>query len=185
VGIQPLQIPGHHSEELQETQQTLSLDNEDGVTTVGLQWNPKNDQLQVKNNISSVQPTDSTASTKRKVLATTASIFDPLRLLSPAVIAYKIFLQNLWQDKLQWDEQLPAHLQEEWNQLFYTIPDLSQSRSTERLYVQMLPTPKYMDSVTAVNELMEHASTFAPPTTTMKHFVNFCVQHQRLLPSNN
>jgi hypothetical protein len=78
-------------EELQETQQTLSLDNEDGVTTLGLQWNPKNDQLQVKNNISHVKTTDSTASTKRKVLATTASIFDPLGLLSPAVIAYKIF----------------------------------------------------------------------------------------------
>jgi hypothetical protein len=99
-------------EELQETQQTLSLDNEDGLTTLGLQWNPKNDQLQVKNNISHVKPTDSTASTKRKVLTTTASIFDPLGLLNPALIAYKIFLQTLWQDKLQWDEQPPAHLQE-------------------------------------------------------------------------
>jgi hypothetical protein len=88
-------------EELQETQQTLSLDNEDGVTTLGLQWNPKNDQLQVKNNISHVKPTDFTASTKRKVLATTAPIFDPLGLLSPAVIANKIFLQSQWQDKLQ------------------------------------------------------------------------------------
>jgi len=36
--------------ELQETQQTLSLNNEDGVTTLGLLWNPTNDQLQVKNN---------------------------------------------------------------------------------------------------------------------------------------
>jgi hypothetical protein len=60
------------------------------------------------------------------VLATTASIFDPLGLLSPAVIAYKIFLQKLWQDKLQWDQQLPAHLQEEWNKLLHTIPKLSQ-----------------------------------------------------------
>jgi len=37
--------------ELQDTQQTLSLDNEDGITTLGLLWNPKLDQLQVKNNI--------------------------------------------------------------------------------------------------------------------------------------
>jgi hypothetical protein len=72
-------------EELEETQPTLSLDNEDGVSTLGLQWNPKADQLQVNNNSSSVS-TDSTASTKRKVLATTASIFDPLGLLSPSVI---------------------------------------------------------------------------------------------------
>jgi hypothetical protein len=80
--------------ELQETQQTLSLDNEDGVTTFGLLWNPQNDQLQVKSNFTQEQAADSTASTKRKVLATTASIFDPLGLLSPAVIAYKTFLQT-------------------------------------------------------------------------------------------
>jgi len=112
--------------ELQETQQTLSLDNEDGVTTLRLLWNPTTDQLQVKNNTTQVQPTDSTASTKRRVLATTASIFDPLRLLSPAVIACKTLLQKLWQDKLQWDELLPAHLQQEWNQLLQAIPKLSQ-----------------------------------------------------------
>ena len=52
---------------------------------------------------------------KCMVLATKASTFDPLGLLSPAVIAYKIFLQKLWQDNLQWDELLPSHLQQEWN----------------------------------------------------------------------
>jgi hypothetical protein len=41
--------------ELQEAQQTLSLDNEDGVTTLGLLWDPTNDQLQVKSNFSKVQ----------------------------------------------------------------------------------------------------------------------------------
>jgi hypothetical protein len=51
--------------ELQETQSTLSLDNEDGVTTLGLLWNPKKDQLQVKSNLTHMQTTNSTASTKR------------------------------------------------------------------------------------------------------------------------
>jgi hypothetical protein len=122
AGLQLRKWASNHSalldtipKELQETQPTLSLDNEDGVTTLGLLWNPKNDQLQVKSNFIQVQLTDSTASTKRKVLATTATIFDPLGLLGPAVIAYKIFLQKLWQDKLQWDELLPVHLQQEWN----------------------------------------------------------------------
>jgi len=40
--------------ELLETQQILSLDNEDGVTTLGLLWNPAADQLHVKNNITQV-----------------------------------------------------------------------------------------------------------------------------------
>jgi hypothetical protein len=81
--------------ELQETQQTLFPDNKSGVTTLGLLWNPKNYKLQVKSNLTLMQTINSTESTKRKVLAITASIFDSLGLLSPAVIAYKILLQKL------------------------------------------------------------------------------------------
>jgi len=71
--------PSNHStfldnipRELQETQQILSLENKDFVKTLALLWNPTNDQLQVKNNTTQVQPTNCTASTKRMVLATTA-----------------------------------------------------------------------------------------------------------------
>jgi len=67
------------------------------------------------------------------VLAITASIFDPLGLLSPAVIAYKIFLQKLWQDKLQCDELIPSHLQQECNQLYQTIPKLSQHKIARKV----------------------------------------------------
>jgi len=52
------------------------------TTALELLWNPKNDQLQVKNNTTKLQQTNSTASTKRKVFATTPLIFDPLGLLS-------------------------------------------------------------------------------------------------------
>jgi hypothetical protein len=119
--------------ELQETQPTLSINNEVGVTTLGLLWDPKNDKLQVRSSLNQKHTSDSTEGTKRKVLAITASIFDPLGLLSPAVISYKIFLQKLWQDKLEWNDLLPAHLQQEWNQLFQTIPTLSQLKINRRV----------------------------------------------------
>jgi hypothetical protein len=118
--------------ELKETNQTLSLANDNGVTTLGLLWTPSADKLQVRNSIQ-MQPANFTATTKRMVLSTTASIFDPLGLLSPAVIAYKRFLQKLWQDKLQWDEPLPIHLQQEWNQLHQTIPQLSQIKINRKV----------------------------------------------------
>ena len=66
--------------ELKESRQTLALDNKDGVSTLGLLWHPATDQLQVRDNSSSTSK-DSTASTKRNVLARIASIFYPLGLL--------------------------------------------------------------------------------------------------------
>jgi thiamine pyrophosphokinase len=63
--------------EQQEPQTTLALDNADGVTTLGLLWNPKNDKMQVRSSLTQKQTTDSNEFTKRKVLAITASIFDP------------------------------------------------------------------------------------------------------------
>jgi hypothetical protein len=50
-------------EELQETNHTVSLDNKDSVTTLGLQWNSKTDELQVRNN-NPLLHVDFTASTK-------------------------------------------------------------------------------------------------------------------------
>ena len=50
--------------DLKETKQTFSLDNGNGVTTLGLLWIPTY-QLQVRNNHTQVQITDATGSTKR------------------------------------------------------------------------------------------------------------------------
>ena len=76
---------------------------------------------------------NSTASKKTRVLATTACIFDLLGLLSPGVIAHMIFLQKLWEDKLNCDGLLPTHLQKEWNQLLQTIPKLSQLKVNRKV----------------------------------------------------
>ena len=45
--------------------------------------------------------------TKRGVLSTVSSLFDPLGFLSPFVFSAKILLQELWREKLPWDQQIP------------------------------------------------------------------------------
>ena len=146
------------SDEYKASTKTLSFDSKDGVTTLGLLWFPDTDHFQVRQNTSAIMcpasnssqqvtlqrarpaPASNTsqqvplqratlhASTKRQVLRHIASIFDPLGLLSPSVIAYKVFLQKLWQDNLLWDEQLTNLRQEEWNQLMLKLPQLTQIR---------------------------------------------------------
>ena len=47
-----------------------------------------------------------TVTTKRQVLTTIASFFDPLGYLTPTTVKMRLFLQNLWIQKKGWDDQL-------------------------------------------------------------------------------
>jgi len=87
--------------------------NIDGIAikTLGLYWDPRADAYQYKisnrNNYS-----NNPAMSKRKVLSTIATIYDPLGLVGPVIVTAKIIMQRLWQHKLEWDDVLPIQLNE-------------------------------------------------------------------------
>ena len=58
----------------------------------------------------------SQASTRRGILSTVSTIFDPLGLLAPVLLPAKKMLQQLSKCKLQWDERIPDTNQEEWHE---------------------------------------------------------------------
>ncbi|XP_011858336.1 PREDICTED: uncharacterized protein LOC105555899 [Vollenhovia emeryi] len=64
--------------------------------------------------------------TKRQVLSSIAQIFDPLGLIGPVIVRAKIFMQQLWQLQLSWDESLPSQLHTQWVQWYHKIPHLNQ-----------------------------------------------------------
>jgi len=71
--------------------------------------------------------------TKCEVLHESLAIFDPLGLISLVTIKARIFIQNLWQQQLQWDEQLPQDDQIQWLTVAQEIR-LPTSTSIDRQY---------------------------------------------------
>ena len=55
------------------------------------------------------------ATTKRNILRITASLYDPLGLISPIIIPMKILFQELCRDNRGWDEPLSEPLAKTWN----------------------------------------------------------------------
>ena len=61
--------------------------------------------------------------TKRNVISTIGKFYDPLGLLSPVIIRFKVLFQKLCERRLQWDEVLPELLKREWELLVRDLCD--------------------------------------------------------------
>lgn len=89
----------------------IKFGKDENAKTLGLMWMPYNDYLFYRvgkdNNSNS-------KITKRTILSEISQIFDPLGLLGPCIIIIKILLQQLWLEKLSWDEGLPMHIHNTW-----------------------------------------------------------------------
>ncbi|XP_070543771.1 uncharacterized protein [Ptychodera flava] len=65
--------------------------------------------------------------TKRDVLSSSATLYDPLGFVAPVHIRAKLFVQSLWKRGLPWDEPLDAELNSQWIQI---AADLNATRKT-------------------------------------------------------
>lgn len=46
-----------------------------------------------------------------------SKVYDPVGFISPAIIPFKVFFQELCESKVEWDEPLPRALNLRWNKL--------------------------------------------------------------------
>ncbi|XP_055844957.1 uncharacterized protein LOC129911250 [Episyrphus balteatus] len=83
------------------------------IKVLGMHWNPSNDEYSFR--ISKSLPTISL--TRRSLLSEVSRIFDPLGLLAPSVVLFKMLFQELWSSKLKlgWDDPLPPELADRWD----------------------------------------------------------------------
>ena len=92
------------------------------VQTLGLSWHVDQDAFKIQHKplIKPHRPF-----TKRLVLSTIASIFDPLGLIAPIIILCKLFMQKLWLSKTSWDEPIVGELLINWLTIWSHLPNIA------------------------------------------------------------
>ena len=63
--------------------------------------------------------------TKRTILSQIARIFDPVGFAAAFLVCIKIGMQRLWQQGLEWDQELPIPVREEWIRFFQEMKNLN------------------------------------------------------------
>ncbi|XP_037526248.1 uncharacterized protein LOC119403379 [Rhipicephalus sanguineus] len=108
-------------------QDNVAIETEAGddhlVKVLGLPWERKGDTiaLTVRNAASFAA---NRPATKRTILQTVASVYDPLGYLSPFTVKGKLIFQDLWKRKHSWDDTLPDEVQAAWNAWCTELPDV-------------------------------------------------------------
>ena len=87
---------------------TVNLDGEHVERALGVHWDTTNDMITFSSNLKAAPPT------KRGILRTTSSLFDPLGLLTPYTVVAKLLLQDLWRSGCGWDDEVVGPLRSRW-----------------------------------------------------------------------
>ena len=61
--------------------------------------------------------------TRRSIVGITAKFFDPLGIVSPVTVLFKMFAQQLCEAKVSWDEPLSEDLLKQWKYLLAMLRD--------------------------------------------------------------
>ncbi|XP_011879618.1 PREDICTED: uncharacterized protein LOC105568508, partial [Vollenhovia emeryi] len=107
--------------EYQITSTNFQIEDNAIVHALGLCWQPSTDTFQF-----TLKFPPTKVLTKRTVLSTISTLFDPIGLLSPITITAKIFMQELWTLRLSWDDLLPVNAATKWNNFLTALKDMPQ-----------------------------------------------------------
>jgi hypothetical protein len=107
------------------------------------------------------------ATTRRGMLSTVCSIFDPLGLIAPVTLQGKIMLQTLCKEQYDWDEPLPDHLKVAWEKWLSELPGLGKLAIS-----RCFKPPDFKDVVSAELHHFSDASTLGYGTCAYLRLVD-------------
>ena len=79
---------------------------------LGMLWNPNQDEL-IYDLIKVLEGVDVQPATRRLILSTATRLFDPLGLICPVTLPFKIMFQKLTKAERDWDELVDTELNQE------------------------------------------------------------------------
>ncbi|XP_026746147.1 uncharacterized protein LOC113507491 [Trichoplusia ni] len=106
------------------------ITSESTIKTLGLTWNMTTDSFRYHTKL----PLKPTCITKRTILADVQSLFDPLGWISPAIIMAKMLIQNIWKQRLDWDEIVEQKEEEEWLKLRESFGNMNKIQINRWIY---------------------------------------------------
>ncbi|XP_057292350.1 uncharacterized protein LOC130615087 [Hydractinia symbiolongicarpus] len=84
---------------------------------LGITWDTANDEMEIDLSRQKQLAQSDVLLTKRNILKIIASIYDPVGLVSPLVVPFKVFFQKLCTTVNDWDTEVSEELKDEWNSL--------------------------------------------------------------------
>jgi len=96
------------------------LNNELYERALGVRWNLQSDSFMFKIEMKKKPPT------RRGMLSSISSVFDPLGFLAPVIMIPKLMLQELCRQKAAWDEELLEDAHVKWQTWLQKLPELSE-----------------------------------------------------------
>jgi len=93
------------------------------VDILGHRWNKESDKFSFKKDEIVCKQE---LLTKRHCLALVAQLWDPIGLVAPVTVKFRIDLQELWSSGFGWDDTLPDNVQQRWKENTQTMNNLLQ-----------------------------------------------------------
>lgn len=104
------------------TEKTL----QDNTKALGIRWNTPTDSFLF--DLQHVLPERLQTPTKREMLRTVMSLFDPQGLVAHIAIVGRLIMRETWKADSEWDEQIPETVMPKWNEWVGTLRELPQVR---------------------------------------------------------
>ena len=117
------------------------VSNKEEVKVLGYIYNRSEDSLKLKN-----ASLNCNASTKRQILSSLASVFDPIGIFAPVLLQGKLLIREMCQRMIDWDLELDSETLSKWGKLCKTFQEVSNTAFSRKALDMDLPIKLFVFS---------------------------------------